>query len=295
MLKKITLLFFALTFFFSCKKQEPIDGFTRDDSGYYYQLLSIGDGNNCPLKENVVILDAVMKTLSDSVFWDSRKDAANGFYVSLNVTPIESSCRDYLLKMVEGDSVVFLVKPTVFFKDFFSTKVPEFCKKDSLIKLYIKLNQIISVAEYETLKKGADGRYDEKDEELEELQIIDAYLSKKYPLVKADENGLYILQKTEEKSQKVSFGKKITLTYRGTFLDGKPVDNSDQIIEFIYGTPDQLIKGLNIAIGLLKKGETTKIIVPSRLAFGELGSSNGFIPPYTPLVYNIKIIDIKNK
>jgi FKBP-type peptidyl-prolyl cis-trans isomerase len=64
-------------------------------------------------------------------------------------------------------------------------------------------------------------------------------------------------------------------------------------LEFTYGTPDQLIKGLNIVIGTLKKGEFVKIIVPSRLAFGEKGSSNGSIQPYTPLVYNLKIIDIK--
>jgi FKBP-type peptidyl-prolyl cis-trans isomerase len=91
----------------------------------------------------------------------------------------------------------------------------------------------------------------------------------------------------------VSLGKRVKISYSGMFLDGKPIDDSEQIIEYVYGTPDQLIKGLNIVIGSLKKGETSKIIVPSRLAFGESGSSNGSIPPYTPLVYNLKIIDIK--
>ena len=74
---------------------------------------------------------------------------------------------------------------------------------------------------------------------------------------------------------------------------GKPLDSTPQKIELIYGTPDQLIKGLNIVIGSLKKGEFSKIIVPSRLAFGELGSSNQLVQPYTPLVYNLTLIDIK--
>ena len=47
------------------------------------------------------------------------------------------------------------------------------------------------------------------------------------------------------------------------------------------------------ALYKLKKGEKAKIILPSQLAFGDQGSSNGVIPPYTPLVYQIEIIDIK--
>jgi hypothetical protein len=77
------------------------------------------------------------------------------------------------------------------------------------------------------------------------------------------------------------------------YLDEKPLDVKPQTLEFIYGTPDQIIKGLNIVIGTLKKGEFSKIIVPSHLAFGEKGSSNQLVQPFTPLVYNITLIDIK--
>ena len=112
-------------------------------------------------------------------------------------------------------------------------------------------------------------------------------------MVKADANGIYTLKKTTTSLEKVSIGKRVKVAYQGFFLDGKPVDLTEQNFEDIFGTPDQLNKGLNIVIGSLKKGETTKIIVPSRLAFGELVSSNGSVPPYTSLVYNIKIIDIK--
>jgi peptidylprolyl isomerase len=111
--------------------------------------------------------------------------------------------------------------------------------------------------------------------------------------VKADGYGMYTLEKKASGLEKVSAGKRVKIAYSGSFLDGKPVDTGEQQLEFVYGTPDQLIEGLNIVIGSLKKEETIKIIVPSRLAFGESGSSNGSIPPYTPLVYNLKIIDIK--
>lgn len=293
MYRKIKLLLLVLVVGISCSRDNQLDGYTRDISGYYYKLLAIGDGNESPLPKSVVVLDAVMKTQSDSVFWDTKHDASNGLFISLGSNNIKGSCVNHFLKMVEGDSISFLIKPSVLFREYFDTIVPEFCSKDSLVKLDVRLTQIISKAEYQSLKRTSTGQDEEEDTELQELQMIDCYLLQNYKFVKADGNGIYVLSKTSTNQEKVGAGKKIKIAYQGSFLDGKPIEKTEQILEFVYGTPDQLVNGLNIVIGSLKKGETTKIIVPSRLAFGELGSSNGSIPPYTPLVYNIKIIDIK--
>ncbi len=287
------MLFLFLVLCFSCKRENQIKGYTRDSKGFYFKLLSIGDGNESPSNDNVVVLEAVMRTQTDSLFWDTRHDASNGLFVSLNSKYISGSCRTHFLKMVEGDSISFLMKPSVLFRDYFDTIVPEFCKNDSLIKMDVKINQIISRAEYAALIKNAQGIDVDEDTELEELQLIDCFLVQHYKSVKADAYGIYILEKKTTGGEEVSAGKKIRIEYQGSFLDGRLLEGSEQTLEFIYGTPDQIIKGLNIVIGRLKKGETTKIILPSRLAFGESGSSNGSIPPYTPLVYTLKIIDIK--
>lgn len=275
----------------SCKGPS-IEGYTRDASGFYYKLLALGDGNSHPEVGNVCVVDAVMKTQDDSVFWDTRHDAMNGLYIAINQKLLNGSCNGHLLKLVEGDSASFLVRPSVFFRDYFDTIVPAFCKNDSLVKLDFKFNQIISRQEYAALKQNAETGHVE-DTELEELQLIESYLVQNYSFVKADGYGMYTLEKQSTGLEKVSAGKRVKIAYSGSFLDGKPVDKGEQVLEFVYGTPDQLIEGLNIVIGSLKKAETIKIIVPSRLAFGESGSSNGSIPPYTPLVYSIKIIDIK--
>ncbi len=294
MLIRLLSLILLVALCFACRKHNQVEGYTRDDNGYYYQLLAIGDGNDHPSTDDVCVFDAIMKTQSDSVFWDTQHDDMNGLYVSLTSEPVFGSSKNYCLKMVEGDSVSFLIRPSVFFRDYFDTIVPAFCTKDSLIKVNLKLNQIISKTEYKALKENAQGTDVVEDTELEELNLIDCFLKNQERTdVKPDAYGLYMLEKTSTNHEKVTAGKRVKVSFKGTFIDGRPVDANDQIIEFVYGTPDQLIKGLNIVIGTLKKGETTKIIVPSRLAFGESGSSNGSIPPYTPLVYNIKIIDIK--
>ena len=157
MCNKLVLFFFLIILFFSCTKQEQIEGYIRDSNGFYYKLLAIGDGNEKPQLDNIVVLDAEMKTLSDSVFWDTKHDAANGFYVALNSYLTSGSCNHYFLKMVEGDSVSFLIKPSVFFRNYFDTIVPAFCKNDSLVKLNVKLTQIISKQEYLALKENTKG------------------------------------------------------------------------------------------------------------------------------------------
>lgn len=39
-----------------------------------------------------------MKTQSNSVFWDTKHDAANGMYVALNTSDILGSCDSYFFK-----------------------------------------------------------------------------------------------------------------------------------------------------------------------------------------------------
>lgn len=288
-----SLLLVILCIITSCQKHtSAIEGYTRNDDGFYFKLLALGDGNDHPLPDQVLVVDAVMRTQADSLFWDTKHDAQNGLYIVLSKNELAHSCNPYFLSMVEGDSASFYINPKVFFRNYFDTVVPSFCAKDSLIKMDIKLNQIISKGEYSALKKMVEYK-DSEDLELEELKKIDAYVSQNYPSVDLDCNGIYTLQKEKTNGQPIALGKRIKIEYEGFFLDGKPIDNTKQELEFTYGTPDQLIKGLNIVINTLKKGEFVKIIVPSRLAFGEKGSSNGSIQPYTPLVYNLKIIDIK--
>lgn len=292
MLKKIVSCFVVIVFLSACTKSNLLEGYNREDGGYYYKLLSLGDGNDHPQLNDVLVTDAVMKTQSDSVFWDTSHDGVNGFYISLDTEKLIGSHHNQFLKLVEGDSVSFLIKPSIFFRLYFDTIVPDFCKNDSLIKLDLKINEVITKAEYLSIKENSEFK-EINDTELQELEAIDCYLQQNNINIQPDQFGIYTLEKNGGNSEKVSIGKKVKISFSGTFLDGRQIGNSNQEMEFIYGTPDQIIKGLNIVIGSLKKGETAKIIVPSRLAFGESGSSNGSIPPYTSLVFKVKIIDIK--
>lgn len=290
MIQKFLVCVCALCLVFSCRRSNSNTAYTQKPEGYYYRLLAIGDGKVKPGSNAVLMCDAVLKTQDDSVFLNSRYSMMNAFYIELS-SLTGAAGKSLFMDLVEGDSISLMVAKEAFFRTYFDTIAPRFCHKDSVVKMEVKINRILSTKEYALILQQ-QGR-EEEDKELNELALIDAYLKKNNLHIEPDNNGIYILEHTKTANEEVAFGKRIRISYSGFYLNGKPIDNGSQQLEFSFGTPDQLVKGLNIVIGNLKKGETTKIIVPSRLAFGESGSSNGSIPPYTPLVYNIKLIDIK--
>jgi len=285
----IRLLCFTLlaALLLSACKGPAGNGYTQAPEGYAYKLLAIGDGRQCASETGAVVCEAVLRSGQDSIFFNSRYHAPQGFYIRLQGSSAASGKR-HLAMLTEGDSLSLMVGKTCFFREYFDTLAPYFLSQDSLVKLDLK---ILRVLQTDTLPMAATST--REDRELDELQQIDGYLKQYYPHVKADAYGLYILEHHKTTAEAVGAGKRIRVAYSGFYLNGNPLDNGRQQLEFAFGTPDQLVKGLNIVIGNLKKGETTKIIVPSRLAFGETGSTNGSIPPYTPLLYNVTLIDIK--
>jgi FKBP-type peptidyl-prolyl cis-trans isomerase len=292
MIKKIVLYSLGIFVLFSCNKKTHYQGYTKSNEGYYYKLLSIGDEHDDAMNDNSIVLcEASMKKMNDSVFWDTKHDAVNGLVIDLSEEAISGSCNDYFFNMALGDSVSFLLKPSVLFQQYFNSQVPQFCSNDTLLKLNVKLIKVMNTKQYNEFKNTASVKIE--DTELQELKLIHEYVTKNYKSVKVDANGMYTLSKTSTNLEPVAYGKRILIKYKATYLDGRIIDREPQELEFVVGTPDQVIKGLNIVIASLKKGETTKIIVPSRLAFGELGTSNGSIAPYTPLIYEVEIIDIK--
>ncbi|MCF6184979.1 MAG: FKBP-type peptidyl-prolyl cis-trans isomerase, partial [Bacteroidales bacterium] len=60
--------------------------------------------------------------------------------------------------------------------------------------------------------------------------------------------------------------------------------------EFTLGR-GQVIKGWDEGISYMKKGGKATLIMPSSLAYGASGA--GSIPPYTSLIFEVELIDVK--
>lgn len=107
--------------------------------------------------------------------------------------------------------------------------------------------------------------------------------------------GIYYIVEKEGTGATVKAGDKVTVKYTGLFLDGTIFDASSSHNEagtmtYVHKT-DRLITGWEEGIEVMSKGTTAAILVPSAKAYGTTGYSS--IPPNTPLVFVIEVVDIK--
>ena len=86
-------------------------------------------------------------------------------------------------------------------------------------------------------------------------------------------------------------GKKVTVTYIGTFTDGKVFDQSDKSgFEFTVGV-GQVFKGWDIGVLGMKLGEKYKFWIRSDYAYGKRGAG-GIIKPNTDLCFEVELLKI---
>lgn len=284
------ILFFCLVmillFVVGCKRNKQ-PHYSYNPLGYYYQLIAFNSNASGYQPHNVAWIDCVFKTQSDSVFWDSRNNFNDNFFIEIDSLSATNFIKNYVSKLTISDSASLMIRTKDFYKQqFASDKIPFFSKKDSVVKVDLKVRKIISADEYNN--RNVDLLKQEGEQ-------IEAYFKSPQEFEMArDSLGFYWIEKPPASDLPVTVYKNtVKLSYKGTFLNGRIFELSPPNFEVSYGTPDQLIKGLNYVIKRLKKGQNAKIILPSRLAFGENGSTNGIIAPYTPLIYEIKIIDVK--
>lgn len=83
----------------------------------------------------------------------------------------------------------------------------------------------------------------------------------------------------------------VFVVYTGKLLNGTVFDAKANPVDFSLA--GNLIEGWKIAIPLIKKGGRIKIVIPSALAYTCTGSSDGSIPPNSPLFFDITLTDVK--
>jgi len=107
--------------------------------------------------------------------------------------------------------------------------------------------------------------------------------------------GIYYVILEEGEGEFAQPGDSIGLSYIGFFPESNSIFDAseywyeDGIWKFTYLSTD-LIPGLNNAINLLNKGAAGLFLIPSDLAYGSSGSD--VIPPYSPIVFELKLVEI---
>ncbi len=106
-------------------------------------------------------------------------------------------------------------------------------------------------------------------------------------------SGLQYIIVKHGKDKKPEEGDVVVVHYTGYLADGKIFDSSvrrGQPFKFVVGSR-QVITGWDIAIRYMRKGCKARIIVPPDLAYAD--KKIGKIPPFSTLIFDIELIDIK--
>ncbi|MCQ2607663.1 MAG: FKBP-type peptidyl-prolyl cis-trans isomerase [Bacteroidales bacterium] len=252
---------------------------------YYFKLLAFSDTYVTAHPSDVVVATVQFAPLtSDSLAISTENEVAVYDTDSLSLSQL-------LMDAHSGDSLAFIV-PTKDFSFGFSGNEADWLKGFEEIQLLVKVNAVLDSATfYEKKKELALWKQTKLDYE---TFMIQQYIKKSKEKYFLQKTGIY---KRIIKQGNGEFPKKndvVTITYQGSLLNGEII-NHFTTLDFTMGAEMQVVDGISIALQTMQQGERAKIIVPSPMAWGEEGTSDGSIEPFTPIVFDLELKHIERE
>jgi peptidylprolyl isomerase/FKBP-type peptidyl-prolyl cis-trans isomerase FklB len=108
-------------------------------------------------------------------------------------------------------------------------------------------------------------------------------------------NGSIYVKVLEEGTgtESVYYNSTVKVYYSGRLIDGTIFDSAEEPYEAAATfTVSSLIAGWTTALQHMKVGDRWEIWIPYQLAYGATGTSNGSIPPYSTLVFDVELVGI---
>ncbi len=256
---------------------------TTTEAGDRFILHHDEAGEN--MKEgDIVTLELVIKSETDSVFKDTYKDG-QPIEVDVRSGGFKGSFENALFNFSKGDSATVMVKADSLFSRI-QQPLPPGVTPNSDLKFIVKVKNVLTAAEFAKAQdaKGQD-----------EQKIVNDFAAKNYQNATKTETGMYHLVQSAGAGATPARGDTVVVNYKGTFLDGKTFDQSNpgQPFEFPVGM-GYVIRGWDEGLLMMKKGEKAKFLMPSSMAYGPRGAGNA-IPAYSPLQFDIELVDIKKQ
>ncbi len=138
-----------------------------------------------------------------------------------------------------------------------------------------------------------------KNQKDTELALISKYLEEHNITEEPLADGLYLIETGFSVSGSFDSdfpeeGDTVIIIYKGYLLSNPSVVFDEKTINnpahYVY-LKDNVIKGWEEAVGMMKKNSPVLMIIPSDLAYK--GKQTGIIPPYSTLIFEARIIDIR--
>ncbi len=282
-LKFTTVLGIALIVFASCTSKYP--GYKKTKTGLYYKFIVENSDSSKAQKDEILSL-YLKYSYKDSTIFNSKGE----MLLPLTISESKGDIFEGLSMMHAGDSASFIINADSFFmKTARMPQRPPFIDSNSTLKFDVRL---LSHRTKEALEK-----YMAKKRQVamaKEPLRIEKYIKAKGITVAPTASGLYFIEDTKGYGPKPGPKDYVKLHYRVSTLEGKEFYSSfKNPVPHLMQMDGQLeTQGLKEGLSLMTKGSKARFILPSKLAFGQ---GNGAVEPFTPLLYEVQLIDVMSK
>jgi len=120
--------------------------------------------------------------------------------------------------------------------------------------------------------------------------VLSEYITQNMLDANKTESGLYYTVTEMGSDTMPGSNDRVTVNYRGYFLDGTEFDANDPANGPITFGLNQVIQGWTEGLQLYGKGAKGTLLIPSELAYGANGNQS--VPPHTPLLFDIELLDV---
>lgn len=301
MKKKLMFLALAAMGLASCN-----GGFTKGEGGLLYKI--VDDKSGPSIKEgDFMVFNYTVKNDADSVM---QSTFDKGQPQPLAMPSLKGQPKGNIMSVFsllsEGDSAIIKVNIDTMTKGHPRPKE----LKGKYIVYVIKMEKVIAKGNLsDQVFQGRIQAYQKSIADVaktKEPAAIKKYIADNNLKVTTTPSGLSYVITTQGTGPVAAVGDTVAVNYTGTFVNGKGFDsnikadvvrlklpvnpmNPYKPIRFPIGVQG-MIQGWNEAFLLFNKGTKAKMILPSSLAYGEQG--NQAIGPYTPLVFEVELVDI---
>lgn len=310
MKKSLLILLAAAIGLAACNSEKKGPG------GLLYKIHKSG-GKEKIKEGDVIKMHFIQKNQRDSVLANTY-DQEQAQVFPVGAKTYAGDLQDVLTLFGEGDSATFKINLDTMA---FHTKQPkpEEFKDDKYMVFTIKIEKVFKKGPNEadsTFQKRAgdffqaDYQADMDKKKNSEPARIKTYIAdKKLKNVQTSDSGLQYIITAPGNEQRAVDGDTVSINYTGSFTK-KGTDKQYKIFDTTdenlakkadvyqpgrpYGptsmTVGATVPGFTEAIKLIGKGGKITAIIPSKLGYGEMGG--GPIAPYSPLVFDIEVLDI---
>ena len=257
------------------------DGYAYDSrNNYYFKLLAFADTYTTAHSGDIVTARVAYSLVdSDSLVFETEGEVIVRNEAKLGLPLL-------LFESHSGDSLSFIVPTADFSLDVPLPEGFDTLMRAPEMRLTVRIKSVVDSVTYQEHQKAlALWKQTQADYE---TYLIEQYLEQTKETFVCHKNGIYKRIIKKGNGPLPSRNSHVTVSYQGSLLNGQIINHSITQ-DFMLGNEMQVIEGLERVIQTMRQGERAQVIIPSCYAWGEHGSSDGSIPPFASVVFDIEL------